>query len=518
MNNSRSWVLLLSLAITGCSSSSGLKKWTTEELSPYLVKELGQHPRFKQQPLILVDMKGEQVEAQIDDLTTEIRGQVFNTLLESKGVNLIWQSSNTALRHHTRLQDIQCQSKQKSRYYIGFDLKPVNDEFQLSVKALDPDQGQWVSGFGKTWQGPLTLSEQRKLKKTHPDEILRGLRPLPFTEQQMDLLANYLAKNISCLLQQSSNENLYIYPEDNVKQALFTKHTLTLVGNYLSRFNEVRIVNQRDKANIILTAQIHKIDKNLQQFWVIAEQKEEALHLKGIDTAAYVSLPESALVLVEPESEPVPAPEPVPVPAPESVPAPTPVPIPTPVPAPMPERVPVPTPEPAPIPEPIKSVQLFASLNLVSPIGEPFCGTSNPWIMGERSIRRGKSINYCFGISMSLNQAGEIFLLNEGSEGQFYQLLPDSGQPRFQLMAGERVRFPDSELFDLPPNVSKEYIHAIAINDISVANKLRRLLSAMPECCSTKARYDKAYWYDQLESFRHENGGSMDWQMIEVKY
>lgn len=514
MKNSPYWGLLLSCAITGCSTTSSLKQWTNEELSPYLVKELGQHPRFKQQPLILVDMQGEQVEAQIDDLTTEIRGQIKNTLLESKGINLIWQSSGTALQHHTRLQDIQCHAKQKSRYYIGFDLKPINDEFQLSVKALDPEQGSWVSGFGKTWQGSLTSSERRKLKKTHPDEVLRGLRPLPFTEQQMDLLANYLAKNISCLLQQGSLEGLTIYPEHNANQAAFINRTLVLVGNYLSRFNEVQIVSQPDKANIILKAQVHPIDKNLQQFWLIAEDKQAELHLKGVDTAAYVALSESVLNQRIAEQEPDPVPAVVVVPTPVVV-VPVPAPVPVPVPAPVPVQVPVPAPVIIP---PREEVHLFSELNLVSPIGEPFCGTTTPWVLGELPIQRDQTVSYCFGLSMRLNQDAEVFLMNENNQGQYYRLLPDSGQSRFKLFAGEKMRFPESNLFDVPANISQEYIHAIAVNDPYVAQKLHQLLRAMPECCNTKARINKAYWHTQLEAFRNQHSEHVDWQIIKVMY
>jgi len=108
-------ILSFALVITGCASS--LQQWTEYELSPYLEKELSQHPKFKNQAIVLVDMNGEQVEAQIDTLTTQIRDQIFNRLLQSQGTNLTWQSSS--IQHHTRIQDVQCHNQQVNRYYIG---------------------------------------------------------------------------------------------------------------------------------------------------------------------------------------------------------------------------------------------------------------------------------------------------------------------------------------------------------------------------------------------------------------
>ncbi len=490
MKISRYSILSLLFLIVGCTSN--LKQWTEDELSPYLAKELGEHPRFKQQPLILVGMHGEQVDAEIDDLTTNIRDQVFNRLLQTNGANLIWQSSTSALQHHTQLQDIQCNFKQNDQFYIGFDLKPINEQFQLSVKALDPKQGRWISGFGKTWQGSLSNLEQQQLKKTHPDEILRGLRPLPFTEQQMDLLANYLAKNISCLLQQSSLDKLYIYTEKNKQQALFVKKSLALVSHYLSRFNEVHIVNKPDKANIILKAQIHNIDKDLYQLWLIAQDKQADHHVKGMDTAAYVTLSKSALQMEVSKQEQKPSVVP-------------------------PVIIPPPTKKPDPvIVQPTLSVDLYNTLTLISPIGEPFCRTTNPWAMGEYPIDSNHAISHCFGLKISLSQDAEVFLINENYQGQFYKLLPDNNQSRFQLFAGEQLRYPESNLFDLPVNISNEYIHVIAVNDSSVANKLHHLLHSMPVCCEASKEFDKDYWQSQLETMKNKYTKQMDWQVIKV--
>ena len=48
------------------------------------------------------------------------------------------------------------------------------------------------------------------MQQRHPDEALRGLRVLPFSPDQIDLASDYLANNLSCLLQQQDQEELVI--------------------------------------------------------------------------------------------------------------------------------------------------------------------------------------------------------------------------------------------------------------------------------------------------------------------
>ena len=506
-------ILALALLTTGCAPT--LQQWTEQELSPYLVKELAEHPRFKQQPIILVDMHGEQVEPQIDNLTATLRDQIFNKLLQNNGVNLIWQASNNSLQHQRSLQTLECHAKQKARFYIGFDIKPVSDQFQVSVKALDPEQERWVSGFGKSWQGSLSKQQQQQLKQTQTDEVLRGLRPLPFSEQQIDLLAGYLAKNVSCLLQQSSLEKLAIYPESTTQQNVFLHNTLSLVGHYLSRFNEVQIVSQAKKANIILKIENHRIDKDLHQLWLVAENKTTGENLKGIDTAAYVNLSTATLVNRPPAPlAPPKKPQPIRTPAPLAPPQ-KPQPMRPPAPLIAPQQKPRPAPPRDLVQAQPVTAHLFKRLYLIRPIGESFCQTSNPWVMGEYQLTKQSTPTSCFGLNISLNQSAEVFLINE-NQGQYARLLPDNAQTRFQLFAGEQIRYPESNLFTLDPKSKAETIHAIAVNQPQVANKLRNILRAMPICCE-QGYASTAYWKHRLERLRQQYGEYIDWQRLEIR-
>ena len=86
-------------------------------------------------------------------------------------------------------------------------------QFRVSVRALDVQAGEWVSGFSRNWSGSLTSAELRALQERRTDESLRGLRVLPFSTGQTDLAAAYLANNLSCLLRQQDVEDLTIRVE-----------------------------------------------------------------------------------------------------------------------------------------------------------------------------------------------------------------------------------------------------------------------------------------------------------------
>ena len=71
---------LAALLLSGCASTggspthgeapdAGLYAWVDDELAPYLVDQLSRHPRFKNEPVVLVSMSGADMSPDIDALT-----------------------------------------------------------------------------------------------------------------------------------------------------------------------------------------------------------------------------------------------------------------------------------------------------------------------------------------------------------------------------------------------------------------------------------------------------------------
>ena len=294
---------LIVLSVTGCvnspvrpvpetASQSPLQQWTEEELAPYLAQQFTRHPRFKGEPVVLVRLQGPDISPEIDNLTRGLRDQIRDALLSTPGIRLPWQPQRRQEQHHRRPQGVHCRQGPDADHFIGIEIGPTaNDQFRVSVRALDVRAGEWVSGFGKSWVGPLTASELLALGESRADESLRGLRVLPFDSGQSDLAAAYLANNLSCLLRQQAEADLLLYVEPNQTDKKGVDTLLKLVGNNLSRYREVRVTDKREEANLLLRGEAHEVQPGLYQVWTVLRSKRSGEHLTGVDTAAYLRLP-----------------------------------------------------------------------------------------------------------------------------------------------------------------------------------------------------------------------------------
>jgi hypothetical protein len=277
-----------SLPVAG--SEPALQDWVAEELAPELARQLSEHPRFKNESVILVKLEGADVQPEIDGLTRSIREQILDTLLTTPGVRLPWQPQQRQEQHHRRLDQVDC-TRIRDAHYFGIEISPtVSAQFRVSVRALDVQAGEWVSGFGKSWQGRLTPGEQRALQERRTDESLRGLRVLPFSSGQPDLAAAYLANNLSCLLRQQDEQDLVVYVEALKSEQAELRTLLKLIGNNLSRYREVRVSDAKGEANFVLRGEAHKIQSGLYQVWVVLHPRRSDEHLAGMDTATYVRI------------------------------------------------------------------------------------------------------------------------------------------------------------------------------------------------------------------------------------
>jgi hypothetical protein len=296
-------LLLLTLGIllsAGCApqptrqapgEASSLQRWLDAELAPYLADQLGRQPRFKGESVILVSLEGSDIQPDIDGLTRSLREQLMDDLLSDAAVTLPWQPQQPPAQHHRRLDHARCERIRDADYYIGIEISRTGTaQYRVSVRALDVRAGEWVSGFGKSWSGALTPSELHARQERRTDESLRGLRVLPFSSAHPDLAASYLANNLSCLLVQQDEEDLVIYVESLQSDQPGLRTLLSLVGNNLSRYHEVRVTDVKKEANFVLRGEAHEVQPRLYQVWVVLHPKNSGEHLLGMDTDTYVSM------------------------------------------------------------------------------------------------------------------------------------------------------------------------------------------------------------------------------------
>jgi hypothetical protein len=438
-----------------------LDSWLEESLIPYLVEQFSQHPRFKGQPILLVSMHGDNVQSHIDELTDHIREKIIDSLVRARGPDLYWRPAIRPYKHHQRLADISCSNYRKIHYYIGIDcrLTKVAQNLYVRVRALNLAEHKWVSGFGRSWEGIPAPNQLAALKRAHPDEYLRGLRPLPFPNRQPDLLAVYLARNLSCLLQQGEANDLVVYVEDlSVNAPNFFQTTLKLVGKYLARFREVEVTDDPSRANVTVISAIHSIHENMYQIWVSARDRSGKKYLPGAETEAYV--------LVESHKKPTVA-------------------------AIRTER----SPESAPIVQQDKRpFALISSFDLITPDSQEVCATDTPWQAGSRRINSHEHLptGGCLAVEMRLLSPAYIFLVGQDPTGDLTRMFPSSC-PDFQTIdafiePGKRFQFPPlfdsrARVLELEGTPGMERVYAIAITTSDLATRFGYQLEELQGLC-----------------------------------
>jgi hypothetical protein len=442
------------------SNASSLDIWLDDTLIPYLAQQFARHPRFKERPVLLVRMQGNNVQPRIDDLTNQIRQKIMDGLLKQPGLDLSWRPAIQSYKHHLTLEDFTCGDFRKTHYFVGIDcgLTQVERQLYVKVRALNVVEKKWISGFGKSWQGASTELQREALNREQPDDYLRGLRPLPFSDRQPDLLAAYLARNLSCLMRQGEEDEPVVYVENVALHTHdFFHTTMELVGNYLAQFREVEVTNDPGRANVTLVSEIHTIHQNLHQVWVAARYDKEATYLPGAETEAYVLIDSPTQTAVA-----------------DKLPY-------------NPDRSNHPS-------DQARAPLLISSFGLLTPMETAVCATDTPWISGLRRVESWTHLpsGGCLAIEISLSAAAYVFLVGQDANGQQTALFP-SDCPAFRNITalrrpGNLFRFPplstpDQGILTLDGSPGMERVYAIAITEKDLADRFAYRLAEHRGLC-----------------------------------
>ncbi len=488
-------LVVYAVAVTACESTPvrpvadataedlGLVAWADAELAPYLAQQLTQHPRFKGEPVLLVAVSGADVLPDIDQLTRTLRSRLMDTLLEKPGPNLVWRPSAPPWRHHRRQEQADCRDSSEIHYYIGIEISPVpGGEVRVRVRALDLRDETWVTGFGKHWQGTLSLAQSRAWAERHPDEHLRGLRVLPFGEHQADLVAAYLARNLSCLLRGRPDDERLVHvaiPQTGDPQV---RTVLELVGNYLARFRAVQITEDSSRASLVLRGKHHQIRPDLQQVWVSLRSQESD---ESVDTAAYLR---AAALTSEHRTAGVS------MSGAESA--------------------------PQPLLSPLRMVRLPASSACASRDRKRHAAALHEEDPAAET-------DHCIALQFEISDGAQIVLLSHRPDTGLRRLFPAGCRDASAYLRRGSTRntftFPTAaaDLSALQTTPGQETFYAIGIADGQLGGRLQAHLNALSSDCETDWQpTDGALqgWLTQLDTLLQAHPEQTDWQALRVGY
>ena len=492
------------------STSNGLNQWVEGDLIPYAVKELSAHPKFKGQPLVVVSLEQDRVQPEIDDLTRDIRQRLVDALLQSPGTNLVWHPGVSASRHHLRVDDIPCVEFRKVRYYVGLDvdLLPMDNRLEVSLRALDLVEKNWVSGFHRSWRGSPTRAQRQAVARRQPDEYLRGHRLVPFTDTEPDLLAARLAQDVGCVLRHNGtvDDPIIYVKKPSVRTRPFFRTAVELVDNYLTRFRDVEVTHDPQRASVILSAEIHHINNDLYQVWVSVINAEDGRYLPGTETAAYVRVKGSPIAVAHNDGRPQRNADSIQKPAHFATSS-------------QGEHKPKPN-SPAP---------LIESFQLLTPVQRAYCATRNPWGSQNRAVGEHERLGHgaCLAVEVSVGQPVRLFVAAQNSDRELIWIVPSPCKSRFaggiDLKAGERFRYPlperNGRVLGFEQAGGDGWIYAIAIAHSASSGSTTQALNPVttpPGLCRGERvnTLSRSIWKTYIHSLASEHGEGLDWRAI----
>ena len=294
-------LLLVAIAANAAAATNerDLERWLDRDAVPFVKQQLLEHPRFKGETLMFVVLDDNAPATSSNALALSLRDRLLDAAVDTPGVTIGWRQGRSDAQHGKAAIDC---TRDDVHYYIGIELsRQLDDSYSVNLRALDLEDNSWVTGFGRSWRGHLSMTQRRALRQNKIDASFRGARDAPFTADQNDLLARHLAHELSCaLLRQTGGD--YIVPANSStesEQGLDT--TIELVSNNIASNSAIELTTNPDLANAELAGKAHQIDGPLYQYWLTVTPRGEDSELSSLSVSAYLLRPDAGII--EPKTD-----------------------------------------------------------------------------------------------------------------------------------------------------------------------------------------------------------------------
>ena len=473
------------------SREKDLDRWVDRDLIPYVRQQLLVHPRFKDETVMFVVLDDNAPASSTNALALAIRDRLLAAAVATRGVEIGWQQGRVGMTLESGPGECM---HDDVHYYIGIELsQKLDGGYALNARALDLEDRNWVTGFGRRWQGKLSTSQRQAMRQGRVDETFVGARDVPFTLAQTDLLAAHLAHQLSCTLRKRV-EHDYVVSVDIVEPpASGLEGTVELISNNLANGQALTLSSDDAASNATLSGKAHQIDGVLHQYWVTVTPNGESDELAALSASAYVVLPEIALrprIVATAE---------------------------TPPPAMMETRPEPPQRPPISIPNAGKD-GLLSPLTIIAPPTRSDCG------MGACSMleARARTDSIVFFLEHQANH-GLVRLSGAECRDRTAARIARSGEPvRFPIAKTTTSRRNWSETHEwiLAPELDTYY--AVVVTDARVARKIANHMDRLPVRCSEALRpglEEEALeeWLSDFAMITARASEHIDWRAVAVR-
>jgi len=498
------FTILIAQAIPAVAQSreKDLDRWVDRDLIPYVRQQLIVHPRFKKETVMFVVLHDNTPASASNELALSLRDRMLAAAVATPGVAIGWQQGRGSNSPEARSQDC---TLNDVHYYIGIELtQKLDSSYSVNVRALDLEDRNWVTGFGKRWQGRLSTTQRQAMRQSRIDETFLGARDVPFTLAQTDLLAAYLAHELTCAMQRRVADDYIVATDLQEPTADGLKGTVELISNNLASRQALTLSNDESRTNAILSGKAHQIDGVLHQYWLTVTPEDEDDDVTALGASAYIVLPHTPTV-----AQPKPTPKKI-YSTKHAVPA-------------VPVSVSIPN---------AGKDSFISPLKLRAPTSFADC-------RGERlSVREasyGTGLRACSLLQTQAQADSVIFFLEHQANHGLVRLAGTECRSRTAARiarSGESLNFPIAKTNTARQNWSETYdwlldpdldtYYAVVVTDSQLARRVANHMDNLPLRCSASIRPgldDDALrdWLGDLAMIAARSSQFIDWRAVKVK-
>ena len=468
--------LLLVALPAAAARDRNLDAWIDSDVIPMLREQLVEHPRFKGETVMFVILDDNAPASVSNELALSLRDRLLDAALHTPGVVLGWQQGNSTT---DQPQTLDC-TRDDVHYYIGVDVaRNLDGSYRASVRALDLQDRNWVTGFGSRWRGKLTPLQRSAIARTTTDRTFLGTRDVPFSAEQTDLLAARLAHEMSCALSRDLSGDYLVTALKHDDHTAALANTTELVSNNLASNLTLEFTADEAGSNAVLSGKAHRIDGKLYQYWLTITPRDADSELSSLSASAYITLPDSPRVA----------------------------------------RTTV-----TPVPEPTAPIVMARN-------------TSDA-LLGPLRVVHGQNTRGCRGCSLITSYARDnavVFLLQHQANYGLVRLADSACRRRTLahiVTSSMPVQLPipyrpmgrtssrETEEWLVTPTADTYY--AIAVADERVARRLANHLDKLPQRCTSAAKLglkdvSLERWLDEFATLTARSSQHVDWRALEVR-
>lgn len=481
------------------SREKDVDRWLDRDLIPYVRQQLLIHPRFKNETVMFVVLRDNAPASASNALALSLRDRILAAAVATRGVAVGWQqgrsgSSIDAQSPDCALDDV--------HYYIGVELSQnLDSSYTVNVRALDLEDRNWVTGFGKRWQGRLSTTQRQAMRQPRIDETFLGARDVPFTLAQTDLLAAHLAHQLSCAMQKRVADDYIVAADLREPDSRELQGTVELISNNLAGRQALTLSSDDDKANAVLSGKAHQIDGALYQYWLTVTPQSANDDVAALSASAYIVLPQATSVSRAPR------------PQSES------------------------TGSSAPSPPPLVSIPNAGTNPLISPLRLTPPASFSECRNGSVAIREASymaGIRPCSLLKTEARADSIVFFLQHQSNHGLVRLSGPECRARTAARIakkGESIRFPIaktntagqdwSEIHDWLLHPEFDTYYALVTSDAQLARRIANHIDELPLRCSSSVRpgfKDNVLreWLSDLAMITARSASDVDWRAVRV--